>query len=225
MKFSKIRAASGAVALVASALGQLAQFAVAPTHISGGSAADQVSAVAGQDARMQLGLWLDLLILAIIPAVLFLGELAGSRRSRLAATGTVVAFVGVLGVGYLLANDVLIYAASQAREQAGAVEVVSAYESAGVIVVATILGVLGSTIGLILLGIALVRARTVPVWAGVSVAAAPVLSVVGEGSGVLAIAIGAYALQLVAFTACAVALLRVDRTQDVAQPVVTPVAA
>jgi hypothetical protein len=224
VNFSKVRAASGAVALVASALGQLAQFVVAPAHISGGSAADQVSAVAGQGARMQLGLWLDLLILAIIPAVLFLGELAGSRRSRLAAIGTVVAFVGVLGVGYLLANDVLIYAASQAKEQTGAVEVVSAFESNGAVLVATVLGVLGSTIGLILLGIALVRARTVPVWAGVSVAAAPVLSVVGEASGVLAIAVGAYALQLVAFTACAVALLRGSRTADVAEPVVTPVA-
>jgi hypothetical protein len=34
----------------------LAQYAVAPAHISGGSAADQVSAVAGQGGRMQLGL-------------------------------------------------------------------------------------------------------------------------------------------------------------------------
>jgi hypothetical protein len=220
-----MRAAGGAVALVVSGLGQLAQFAVAPAHISGGSAADQVSAVAGLGSRMQLGLWLDLLILAIIPAVLSLGELAGSHRSRLAATGTAVAFVGVLGVGYLLANDVLIYAASQAKEQAGAVEVVSAYESAGVMVVVTVLGVLGSTIGLILLGVALIRARTVPVWAGASVAAAPVLSVVGEASGVLTIAVGAYALQLVAFTACAVALLRGGRTGNVVQPVVAPVAA
>ncbi|MEV0272261.1 hypothetical protein AB0H43_26080 [Hamadaea sp. NPDC050747] len=225
MKFSKTRAAAGAGALVATAFGQLAQFAVAPAHISGGSAADQVSAIAGHGGRMQLGLWLDLLALAIIPAVLFLGELAGSRRFRLAAAGTVVAFVGVLGVGYLLANDVLLYAASQAKDQAGAVEVVSAYESSGVVVVATVLGVLGNLIGLILLGIALIRARTVPVWVGVSVITAPVLSVVGEASAVLALAIGAYALQLVAFTACAVALLRAGRTQNVAQPVVTPVAA
>lgn len=94
---SKVRAAGGAVALTASGLGQLAQYAVAPAHISNGSAVSQVSAAAGQDVRMQLGLWFDLLILALVPAVLFLGELAGSRRSRLAATGTAVAFVGALG--------------------------------------------------------------------------------------------------------------------------------
>jgi len=221
---SKMRAAGGAVALTASALGQLAQYAVAPAHISGGSAADQVSAVAGQGARMQLGLWLDLLILAIVPAVLFLGELAGSRRSRLAAIGTAVAFVGALGAGYLLAADVLVYHAALAREQAGAVELLAAYESSGVVVVATILGVLGTTVGLILLGIALVRARTVPVWAGVSVAAAPVLSVAGEASGVSAIAVGAYALQLAAFTACAHAVLRAARVEVLAQPMVTQAA-
>lgn len=221
---SKVRAAGGAVALFASALGELAQYAVAPAHISGGSAAEQVSAVVGQGGRMQLGLWCDLLILAVIPAVLFLGELAGSRRSRLAASGTVVAFVGALGAGYLLANDVVVYAASQAKAQAGAVEVLSAYESSGVVLVVTVLGVAGTTVGLVLLGIALVRARTVPVWAGVSVAAAPVLSVVGEASGVFAIAVAAYALQFAAFTTCAYALLRGDREEVVAQPVVTPAA-
>src|SRR5690349_1648866 len=119
---AKVPAAGGAVALVVSGFGELAQYAVAPAHISGGTAAEQVAAVAGQGGLMQLGLWVDLLILAIIPAVLYLGRLADSRRSGLAATGTVVAFVGALGAGYLLANDVLVYAASRAKDQAGAVE-------------------------------------------------------------------------------------------------------
>jgi hypothetical protein len=224
MIYSKVRAAGGAVALVASAFGELAQYAVAPAHISGGTAAEQVAAIAGQGPRMQLGLWLDLLILALVPAVLFLGELAGARRSPLAATGMVTAFIGALSAGYLFAADVLVYLASQAKEQAGAVELLSAYESFGVVVVATVLGVLGTTVGLILLGIALVRARSVPVWAGVSVAAAPVLSAAGEVSGVTAIAVGAYALQLAAFTACAYALLRDGRREMLPQPMVTQAA-
>ena len=222
--FSKMRAAGGAVALVASGLGQLAQYAVAPAHISGGSAAEQVSAVDGQTGRMQLGLWLDLLILAIVPAVLFLGELAGSRRSRIAATGTVVAFVGALCAGYLLANDVVLSAASQAKEQVGALEVLSAYESSGVVLIATLVGVAGTTVGLVLLGIALVRARTVPVWVGSSVAASPLLSIVGEASGIDAIAVAAYALQLVAFMVCAYTLLRGDRAVAPARAVVAPAA-
>jgi hypothetical protein len=225
MMSSKVRAAGGAVALIASAFGELAQYAVAPAHISGGSAAEQVSAVAGQGARMQLGLWLDLLILALVPAVLFLGELAGGRRSRLASTGTVVAFVGALGAGYLFAADVLVYLAWQVKERAGAIELLSAYESSGVVIAVTVLGVLGTTVGLVLLGIALVRARSVPVWVGVSVSAAPVLSIVGEASGVPLIALGGYALQFVAFTACAYRLLKGDRVQVVAQPLMTQPAA
>jgi hypothetical protein len=217
----KVRAAAGAVALVASALGQLAQFAVAPAHISGGSAAGQVAAVAGQDARMQAALWLDLLILLLIPAVLYLGEVAGARRSRLAAMGTVIAFVGSLGAGYLFAADILIYLASRAEDRAAAIDLLSAYESFGVVVLVTVLAVLGTTVGLILLGIALIRARTVPVWAGAAVAAAPVLSIVGEASGVAAVATAAYTLELIGFAACAYALLRAHRGEVIAQPMVT----
>jgi len=214
----------GAVALVACGFGELTQYIVAPVHISGGSAAEQVTGAAGQGGRVQFGLWLDLLILALVPAVLFLGELAGSRRSRLAAVATVMAFAGALTAGYLLANDVVVYAASQATGRSGAVEVVSAYESSGVVLLVTLVGVLGTTVGLVLLGVALLRARTVPVWAGVSVAAAPVLSIAGEASGVFAIAAGAYALQFAAYAACAYALLRNDLTQVSAQPVVTSAA-
>jgi glucose-6-phosphate-specific signal transduction histidine kinase len=47
----------------------------------------------------------------------------------------------------------VLYAASQAKEQAGAVEVLSVYESSGVVLVATVVGVLGTTVGLILLGV------------------------------------------------------------------------
>jgi hypothetical protein len=224
MSSSKVRAAAGAAVLVISALGELAQFVVAPAHISGGDAAAQVAAVGGQHDRMQLGLWLDVLILAVIPAMLVLGELAGARRSRLAATGTTIGFIGALFAGYLLANDVILAAASDAGGRPGALDVLSSYESSGVVLLATVAGVLGSTVGLVLLGIALVRARSVPTWAGVSVAAAPLLSIAGEAGGVEAVAVAAYALQLVAFAACAVARLRLDRANVLAAPVVTPVA-
>jgi hypothetical protein len=41
-------------------------------------------------------------------AVLFVGELAGFRRSRLAATGTGCGVHRALGAGYPLANDVVV---------------------------------------------------------------------------------------------------------------------
>jgi hypothetical protein len=157
---------------------------------------------------MQAGLWLDLLVLLILPAVLYLGQVAGAPRSRLAVTGMVVAFAGALGMGYLLAADVLVYLASVAQDQPAATEVLAAYESSGVVVLATVLAVLGTTVGFVLLGIALIRSRPVPLWAGVAVTVAPVVSLVGEASGVSVLAAGAYALQLAGFAACALALTR-----------------
>jgi hypothetical protein len=47
---SKWRTAAGVVALLGSATGELAQYAMAPAHISGGSAAEQVAAADGDAA-------------------------------------------------------------------------------------------------------------------------------------------------------------------------------
>jgi hypothetical protein len=205
------RTAAGVLALVGGAAAELAQFVVAPGHISGGSAADQVAAVAGHPGRMQTGLWLDLPVLLILPAILYLGRVAGAPRSRFASTGMVVAFVGALGMGYLLAADVLVYQASVAPDPAAATDLLAAYESYGVVTVATVLAVVGTTVGFVLLGIALIRTRPVPLWAGVAVTVAPVASLVGEASGMEVIAAAAYALQLAGFAACAVAVTRRDR--------------
>jgi hypothetical protein len=159
---------------------------------------------------MQAGLWLDLLVLLILPAVLYLGQVAGAPRSRLAVTGMLVAFGAALGMGYLLATDVLVYLASVAENQPGATDLLAAYESSGVVVLATVLAVLGTTVGFVLLGIALIRSRPVALWAGVAVTVAPVVQLIGEASGVEVLAAAAYALQLAGFAACARALVRRD---------------
>jgi hypothetical protein len=224
---SKARAAVGAVTLVAGAIAELAQYVAAPAHISGGSAADQIAAVGGNFGRMQVGLWLDVLILVFyIPAMLFLGRVAGSRHSRFAGVATVLAFVGSLFGGYLLANDVVLYAAAKQEGRPGAAEVLSAFESNGVLLFAVVMGVLFAYLGVVLLGIALIRVRTVPVWAGACVAAAPLLSVAGEATEVGAIAVAGYAVQLIGFTMCAFALVKHGaRPAAATKPVVTAAAA
>lgn len=220
---SRWRVAAGVVALLGSSLGQLAQYVVSPAHVSGGSTADQVAAVDGHGARMTASIWLDLLILLLIPAALYVGEVAGARRSRLAATGTVLVFGTSLTAGYLLALDPLLYLASKASDRAGAVKLLSEYESAAVTNVVIVISVLGGMIGLILLGIALVRARSVPVWAGVAVAVSAVLEVAGQAVGLDAVAVLAYLLRVVGFAACAVALIALHRAPVPEEaPVVAP---
>ncbi|MFG2039455.1 hypothetical protein [Dactylosporangium sp. NPDC048998] len=86
MTASRWRVLAGIVALLGAGLEQLAQFVVAPAHLSGGSAAEQVAAAAAHEARMQASVWPDLPILLIIPAALYLGHLAQARTSRLHAT-------------------------------------------------------------------------------------------------------------------------------------------
>jgi hypothetical protein len=221
MTTSRWRVLAGIVSLLGAGLGQLAQFAVAPAHLSGGSAAEQVAAAAEHGTRMQVSVWLDVPILLIIPAALYLGHIARAQTSRLAATGAALTFGGALGVGYLLAGDLLMLLAAHADDRDGAVALVDALQAAPVFNLMVVAGVLGTTVGLLLLGIALVRARTVPVWAGLAVAAGPLLTVAGEASGVGAVAIAAYAAQFAGFAACAVRLARPPATTPA---VMTPAA-
>jgi hypothetical protein len=47
-----------------------------------------------------------------VPAVLIVGVVAGARRSRVAAVGAGLAFMGTLAAVFLLANDILLYEAA-----------------------------------------------------------------------------------------------------------------
>jgi len=211
MLSSKWRLLGGIVALLGSAIGQLAQYLVAPAHVSGGTAADQVAAVAGHDSRINAAIWLDLPILLVIPAALYLGLVAGARTSRLAATGAAITFVGSLGAGYLLALDPLIALAGRVEPRDGAVALVSAYESSAVANVMVVVGVLGTALGYILLGVAMFRTRTVARWVGLAVVVSVVLEVGGQAVGIDAVAVAAYVIRVVAFVMCAAALVRLRR--------------
>ncbi|GAB3829612.1 hypothetical protein ACFPIJ_32160 [Dactylosporangium cerinum] len=225
MVSTKWRLAGGVIALIGSAAGQLAQYVVAPAHLSGGTAAEQVDALAGHSERMQVAVWLDVPILLLIPAALYLGWLGQARRSRLAATGAGLTFVSALGIGYLFAADLLIHLAAQAEDRDGAVALVDAFQTSAVFNTAVLTGVLGTTVGLVLTGIALVRAKTVPAWVGIAVAAAPVLTIVGEAGGVGAVAITAYVLQLLGFAGCAVTLVQLAGREAATAASMTPAAA
>ncbi|MGP3963452.1 hypothetical protein ACTWPT_46485 [Nonomuraea sp. 3N208] len=217
MVSSRARVAVGVAVLLVSSVAQLLQFAVTPMRLSDGDAGAQVEVVVGHEKAMRLAVWLDVPILLLIPAILYVGYAAGAGTSRLAASGVVAAFTSVLGAGYLFGTDVLVHLAAQASDRAGAVELLSAYESNGVVVVVLALSVLGGLVGFVLLGAALMRAGTVPVWAGAAVAASPVLEIIGYETGIVPVGVAGYALRAAGFAACAAALVRLGRAAAAGQ--------
>ncbi|MFU8876289.1 hypothetical protein [Micromonospora sp. SL4-19] len=73
-----------------------------------------------------------------------------------------------------------------------------------------LLFVAGNLLGTLLLGIALLRARTVPVWAAVGICCWPVLHVTGLIAGTEWFAVAGATLQAVGFAALALRLARTD---------------
>jgi hypothetical protein len=203
---SRWRVAAGIACLLVGSVGQLAQFLVTPVLGGDAAADDQIREVAAHLPQMRLAMWLDIAVLLVVPAVLYVGAVAG--RSRLAATGTVLAFLTSLGAIVLVATDALYYEAALLADQAGSVALVTAYQANGLVSGLLVAYLLGHAVGFILLGIALARTRAVPVWAAVALCASPVAEIAGHASGTSALAAAGYALLVVAFGACAVALAR-----------------
>jgi hypothetical protein len=198
--------------LVLGPLGQLAQYLVTPLK-GDATAAEQVAAVAVDLSSMRLALVLDVVVLLIIPAVLFVGVVAGARSSWLAMTGTALAFGGYLSATVLVAQDALIYEAARRPDATAAAALVEAYTANGLVSGLLLTYLAAHTIGLILLGIALVRSRAVPVLAGVALAASPVLDIVGFVGGLTVLVVLASALLVAVFAACGVALVRRPSTR------------
>jgi hypothetical protein len=200
-------AAAGAACLVAGPVGQFVQYLVSPID-EGVSAYAQVAQGAAHLARLRWAIPLDLFILLVAPAVLYAGSLAGARVSKLAAAGAGLVFASWLGAGYLLGTDILLYLAATAPDQTAAAVLVDGYLSYPVVEGVVVAYLVGHGVGFPLLGVALWRARAVPVWAASAVAVWPFLEVLGEASGIRVLAAVGFALLAVGFGACAVVVVR-----------------
>jgi hypothetical protein len=200
-------ATAGAACLAAGPVGQFVQYLVSPID-EGVSAYAQVAQAAAHLARMRWAISLDLFILLVAPAVLYAGSLAGARVSKLAAAAAGMVFASWLGAGYLLGTDILLYLAATAPDQAAAAALVDGYLSYPVVEGVVVAYLVGHMVGFPLLGVALWRARAVPVWAAGAVAVWPFLEVLGEASGIRVLAAAGFALLAVGFGACAVLVVR-----------------
>jgi len=183
------------------------QYLVSPID-EGVSAYAQVAQAAAHLARMRWAISLDLFILLVAPAVLYAGSLAGARVSKLAAAAAGIVFASWLGAGYLLGTDILLYLAATAPDQAAAAALVDGYLSYPVVEGVVVAYLVGHMVGFPLLGVALWRARAVPVWAAGAVAVWPFLEVLGEASGIRVLAAAGFALLAVGFGECAVVVVR-----------------
>lgn len=198
---------AGVVCLVVGSMAQLAQYLVTPVA-PGATAAEQVSQAAAHMSAMRVAVLLDVPLVLIIPAVLYVGMAAGARRSALAAVGTVLAFLPMLAAEFLLAGDALLVEAARQPDRAAAVALVQAYQSNGTVAGLVLFYLAGHLVSFVLLAVALWRARTVPRWAAVALGSSPVVEFIGGGAGVDAVMAVSYALVVAAFGACAVALVR-----------------
>jgi hypothetical protein len=163
---SRWRVAAGVACLLVGPVGQLVQFLVSPMK-EADSAPAQVAAAAAHLPAMRLALVLDLPILLLLPAVLFAGFVAGAGGSRLAAAGSAVTFATALGAGYLLAQDVVVYAAARQPDRGAAAGLVAGFEGNAVVGGLVVAYLLGHLVGFVLLGVALARSRAVPGGSGV----------------------------------------------------------
>ncbi len=199
---TRIAAVAGTVCLLAGSVGQLVQYLVTPLVSVGGSPAEQVAQAAAHPAAMRAASWLDLSILFLVPAVLYVGRVAGAPRSAPAAVATGLTFLTTLfGSAYLFAVDVLVQPPADP-------DAVGAYLSDPLVSTVTLVFLAGHVIGFVLLAVALWRARAVAAWAAVALGLSPILEIGGQAAGVGAVTVAGCALLVVAFAACAAVLLR-----------------
>jgi len=172
------------------------------------SVSQSLAKIAAHPGRQRAEIVCDLLVAFMLPAVLYLMRLAGTRAPRLALAGGTIAFAAWLaGLLSLGASDILLDHADRLPERATAISLVHAVTSDPWFVILEAVFIIGHLVGMLLLGVALWRARAVPRWAAALVGLAPVAHlVVHDLSGVVDAA--AFALFAIGMAACAVTLAR-----------------
>lgn len=204
--WQKREVAVAVTCLVVGSSGQLVQYLVTPLGSQDTSTASNAARAAGHPAAMRGAAWLDLTILFFLPALVVVAHLARARTTRLGWIASVVAIGTTLpGIAYLLAPDVLYVGAIRGDVSASAI---TAYDDSSVVGAATIVFLVGHVVGLLLLGIALWRAGSVPRWAAVCLAASPFVEIGGALASVRPLGVSSYLLMMAAFGACAAAIVR-----------------
>jgi len=165
MDIRTLSRATGAFCLIVGpisvALGSLFQ----QVH-DGDSTSTALRRIAAHPGAAHAAIVFDVGAIAMIPATLFLMQLARDRAPRLAIIGGAIAFIGwTVGVASFVGTDVLQYHAAQATDHAAALALVDKVNHDPILGSLVGVFVVGHLLGMLLLGIGLWRARAVATWA------------------------------------------------------------
>jgi hypothetical protein len=172
---------------------------------------DAVRLVAAHQTAQSAVVWLGFVAcLTLIPGVIFAGRVVGRAAPRLAAVATVLMVLGYISLSWLTVGDAyLLYGV---RHHLSADVLTGMYD--GVHPAASVaagLFVLGHVLGTILLGVAMLRGRVVPLWAAVcTIIAQPIHFVAAVIVPSHPLDLLGWGLNAVGFAALSFAVLRLD---------------
>ena len=170
--------------------------------------AEDVLAAQGRQSAL---LWLGLIAtFTLLPGVLAVGRLTRRGAPRMTAAAMLLVVPGYLALTYMLGSDLVLWTGARAGLDASALAKLAGTVHPSSNIAAAVF-VLGHVIGTVLLGLALLRSRTVPAWAAIlTIVAQPMHFVAFVVLGSPALDCGAWTANGVAFAAAAVAILRMS---------------
>ena len=167
-----------------------------------------IAGTAADPGAARIGLWLSAVFgLGIVPATMVVAWVARRGAPRLALAGGIVTLAAFAAGAQAPASDLAALVAAQKGLEPALVaaldDAVWAHPGVGVPV---LLFLLGQTVGLVLLGLALWRARVAPAWVGPALAVSGPAHLLMPGGNVGAAA--GWALTALGYAGASVALLR-----------------
>jgi hypothetical protein len=217
--YRKLQRAFVAVCLLLAPLTVSLSFATCPVYGNpncpgtGGTASTAAAGAAFRDANpllLQVFFFVTVLAMYLYPlSYVYLGRLAMKRSPWLAISGIVCGFIGSVVWGFLTDEFFWINMLAQSGLDAHFPQFQQAYTANGWVYAVHTGWVIGHLLGYVLLGIALLRARTIPRWAAwLIIVSAPIMGPLSYGTGLGLLQVLGYVLVFIASVPAALAILK-----------------
>ncbi|WP_329337712.1 hypothetical protein OG252_20220 [Streptomyces sp. NBC_01352] len=169
-----------------------------------------VTAIAEDEALVELAQWAWVFgLVLLVPGTLAVGLLAMTRAPKLGLWGLVVLGTGWMAIATTPSMDqVVLGGLDEGVSREALVDVTDGTFALAVNAIPSFYFVAAHVIGAILLGAALLRGRTVPVWAAWLLILSMPLNVVGFASGLLPVTVLSFLMMAVAFGAAGLVVAR-----------------
>lgn len=178
-------------------------------YFSASNPSEMARDVMAAEGRQSAVIWLGLIAtFTLLPGVLAVGRLTRRGAPRMTAAAMLLVVPGYLALIYMLGSDLVLWTGAKAGLDASTLTALAdtTHPSSNI---AAVVFVIGHVIGTVLLGLALLRSRTVPVWAAiVTIVAQPMHFVAFVVLGNQTLDGVAWAANGFAFAVVAVAILR-----------------